>query len=112
LSQTVKDLDYLRVEELELRPLAALLGITLGSAVALFAGLSMTLSVFWLLPEFHDRLAGEFRPLYLAVAWAATLSICAAAAFYAETKRLAWRLPAKLLLAMALVAICVAYWPK
>jgi MFS superfamily sulfate permease-like transporter len=112
LHQTVKDLDDLLTKELELRPLAALLGITLGSAVALFAGLGMTLTVFWLLPEFHDRLAGEFRPLYTAVAWAATLSVCAAAAFYAEIRRLAWRLPAQLILAVALVAICLAYWPK
>jgi hypothetical protein len=95
-----------------LRPLAALLGITLGSAVALFAGLAMTLTVFLLLPEFKERLSGEFRPLYAAVAWAAMLSVCAAVAFYAETKRLKWRLSAELALAAALIGICLTYWPK
>ena len=46
-----------------MRPLAALLGIVMGSSVALLAGLVMTLLVFLLLPEFRERLAPEFRPL-------------------------------------------------
>ena len=54
-----------------MRPWATLLGVVMGSAVALFVGLAMTLVVYLLLPEFHDRLAGEFRPLLAAVAWAA-----------------------------------------
>jgi hypothetical protein len=95
-----------------LRPLAALIGITLGSAVAMFAGLGMTLVVFWLLPEYQARLAGEFRPLYMAVAWTGSLSLIAAGAFYTETQRLSWRWPARLLLATMIVAIAMAYWPK
>ena len=44
----------------------------------------MTLLVFLLLPEFHDRLAGEFRPLLQAIAWAALLTAASAAASWAS----------------------------
>ena len=51
-----------------MQPLVALIGIVMGSSVALFAGLVMTLVVFLLLPEYRDRLSGEFQPLLAAVA--------------------------------------------
>ncbi len=46
-----------------MQPLVALLGIVMGSSVALLAGLAMTLAVFLLMPEFQERLSGEYvRP--------------------------------------------------
>lgn len=94
-----------------MRPLATLLGIVLGSSVALFAGLAMTLVVYLLLPEFHDRLAGEFRPLLAAVAWTAGLAGVAALAFAGELKGLPWRRVAQGGLAVVLLAFGWAYWP-
>lgn len=94
-----------------MRPLTALLGIVLGSAVAIFAGLSMTLVVYLLLPEYRDRLSGEFAPLLRAIGWTAVLSGAAAAAFVAELRQR----PARRLLLLVLLAIiglfAWVYWP-
>jgi hypothetical protein len=83
----------------------------MGSAVALLSGLVMTLLVFLLLPEFHDRLAGEVGPLLQAVAWAALLTAASAAAFVGEIRGRSWRRPAQLILLVALLGIGWRYWP-
>ena len=95
-----------------MRPLGALLGIVLGSSVALLAGLLMTLLVFLLLPEFRERLSGEFLPLLQAVAWAMLLVGISAAAFIGELRSRRWRILAQLGLVAALTGVAWRYWPK
>lgn len=94
-----------------MQPLAALFGIIMGSSVALLAGLIMTLLVFLLLPEFHERLAGEFRPLLQAIAWAALLTVTSAAAFIAQIKVRSWRMPAAGAMFAAVILVGWYYWP-
>lgn len=94
-----------------MQPLAALIGIVMGSSVALLAGLIMTLLVFLLLPEFHERLSGEFRPLLQAIAWAVLLVGTSAAAFLGQVRQKGWRMPAALLMAAAVVLVGWNYWP-
>jgi hypothetical protein len=94
-----------------MQPLVALLGIVMGSSVALLAGLSMTLLVFLLLPGFQERLSGEYVPLLRAVAWAVLLTGTSAAAFVGQLKAKRWRLAAQLSLVMALGLVARAYWP-
>lgn len=94
-----------------MQPLAALFGIIMGSSVALLAGLIMTLLVFLLLPEFHERLSEEFRPLLQAIAWAVLLTATSALAFWAQMKRHLWRWPAALAMTAALLAVGWNYWP-
>jgi hypothetical protein len=95
-----------------MRPLAALLGIVMGSAVALFGGLVLTLVVFLLLPEFRDELSAEFLPLLQAIAWAALLAAAAVAAFVGEIRHRAWRYGAMLATVVALLGIGWRYWPS
>jgi len=83
----------------------------MGSAVALFCGLVMTLLVFLMLPEFRDRLAGEFGPLLQAVAWAALLTAASAGAFLGEIRGRPWRRPVQLIMLAALLGIGWRYWP-
>ena len=83
----------------------------MGSAVALLCGLVMTLLVFLLLPEFHDRLAGEFSPLLQAIAWAALLSTAAGAAFLGEIRSKSWRRPAQLFALVVMLGVGWRYWP-
>jgi hypothetical protein len=83
----------------------------MGSAVALFVGLAMTLVVYLLLPEFHDRLAGEFGPLLSAVAWAAALVAVSALAFAGELKGWPRRHLVQAGLALLLLAFGWSYWP-
>lgn len=94
-----------------MQPLVVLIGIVMGSAVALLAGLVMVLVVFLFLPEFRERLSGEFVPLMQAIAWAALLTGAAVAAFLGQLKVRPWRMPAKLALAAALLLIGWNYWP-
>jgi hypothetical protein len=94
-----------------MQPLTALIGIVMGSSIALLAGLSMTLVVFLMLPEYRDRLAGEFPALLQAIAWAVLLVATSVAAFLGQLKRLAWRGPAQVALAAAILLVGWAYWP-
>jgi hypothetical protein len=93
------------------QPLVALIGIVMGSSVALFAGLFMTLLVFLLLPEFHDRLAGEFKPLLQAIAWAALLTAASVAAFLGQLQVRPWRGYAHLALLATVFLVGWSYWP-
>ena len=94
-----------------MQPIAALFGIVMGSSVALLAGLIMTLLVFLLLPEFHERLSGEFRPLAQAIAWAVLLVATSAAAFLGQVRKTPWRVPAALALLAAVALVGWSYWP-
>lgn len=95
-----------------MRPLAALLGILLGSAAAIFVGLALTLVVYLLLPEYRDRLAGEFPPLLRAVLASGLLSAAAAAAFVGELRGRPWRRIALAVLGLALAGFVAYYWPR
>ena len=94
-----------------MQPLVVIIGVIMGSSVALLAGLAMTLAVFLLLPGFHERLAGEFQPLLQAIAWAVLLTAASAAAFMGQLRLRPWRMPAKLALAGALLLVGWSYWP-
>ena len=95
-----------------MRPLAVLLGVVMGSAVALCGGLVLTLLVFLLLPEFRDELSGEFVPLLQAIAWAALLAATSVAAFVGEIRQRSWRAGAMVATAVALLGIGWRYWPS
>jgi hypothetical protein len=95
-----------------MKPLAALLGVLMGSLVAMFVDSAMTMTVYLLLPEYHDRLAGEQGPLLKAVVWTACLSSVAALAFLGEIRGRRWRWGVQLVLACLLAAFAMAYWPR
>ncbi len=94
-----------------MRPLAALLGVVMGSSVALLAGLTMTLAVFLLMPDMQERLSGEYPSLLRAIAWAILLAVTSAAAFMGQLKQKPWRIVAKLSLVAALLLVGWNYWP-
>jgi hypothetical protein len=94
------------------QPLVALIGVVMGSSVALFTGLVMTGVVFLLMPEYHDRLAGEFGPLLQAIAWAALLVGVSVAAFLGQLKLKPWRPLAHLGLVAAVLLVGWNYWPS
>jgi hypothetical protein len=94
-----------------MRPLAVLLGIVMGSAVALCGGLVLVYLVFLLLPEFRDELSAEFVPLLQAIAWAGLLAATSVAGFIGEIRLRAWRRGAQLATVVALLGIGWRYWP-
>jgi low temperature requirement protein LtrA len=94
-----------------MRPMAVLIGIIMGSAVALTASLTMSAIVFLLLPEYSARLASERLPLLKALLWAWSLTGVAAASFVGELRGRRWRYAAQVLLAAMLAALGWLYWP-
>ena len=94
-----------------MKPLTVLLGIVLGSAVAMAVSFGMTGIVFMLLPEYSARLAGESIPLFKALAWSWSLALVAAASFIGELKSRSWRRPAQALLLALLAMLAWRYWP-
>jgi hypothetical protein len=93
------------------RPLAVLIGIIMGSAVALTASLSMSAIVFLLLPEYHERLAPERWPLEKGLLWAWGLTAVGVASFLGEIGQRRWRFMPQVALAAMLTALLVIYWP-
>jgi uncharacterized membrane protein AbrB (regulator of aidB expression) len=94
-----------------MKPLTVLLGIVLGSALALAVSLAMTGVVFMLLPEYSARLQGEKLPLLKALAWSWSIAALAGASFIGELRGQAWRLPAQALLVLLLAMLAWRYWP-
>jgi hypothetical protein len=94
-----------------MRPMAVLIAIITGSAVAMTASLSMSAIVFFLLPEYSARLAPERLPLLKGLAWSLSLTLVGGASFIGELRDRRWRYPAQLLLAAMLIALGVLYWP-
>ncbi len=95
-----------------MRPLTALLGILMGSAVALATGLLMTWIVILFLPEEEARFAPEHAALLRAIAVFTLFAATSAASFYGELRERPWRMAAH---GGTLVMLGVAvwmYWPK
>ena len=91
--------------------MAVLIGIIMGSAVALTVSLTMSAIVFMLLPEYSARLASERLPLLRALLWAWSLTGVAATSFIGELRGRRWRYGAQVLLAAMLAALGWLYWP-
>ena len=94
-----------------MKPLAALLGIVMGSAVALAVCLGMTGIVFLLLPEYSARLAGEHAPLLKGLFWSWSLAGVSAASFVGELRHRQWRHLTHGALLILLVLLGWLYWP-
>ena len=94
-----------------MRPMAVLVGIIMGSAIALTASLTMSAIVFLLLPEYWARLASERWPLIKGLLWAWSLTAVAAASFIGELRGRSWRFGTQAVLAAMLTALGWIYWP-
>lgn len=95
-----------------MRPLTVLLGIVMGSAIAVAVSLSMTGVVFLLIPEYAERVRAETPSLLIGLAWSWTLVTLAAASFIGEIKMRAWRHYTQLLLVAAVSWLMWNYWPR
>jgi hypothetical protein len=91
--------------------MAVLVGIIMGSAIALTASLTMSAIVFLLLPEYWARLASEGWPLIKGLLWAWSLTAVASASFIGELRGRSWRFGTQAVLAAMLTALGWIYWP-
>lgn len=95
-----------------MRPLAVLIGIVMGSSVAIALGLGMVLIIFLILSGEHAELEAEFGPLLRATGLFVALGACAAASFLGELKAARWRFYAFAALAGTLALVTWTYWPQ
>ena len=95
-----------------MKPLAVILGIITGSAVALAVSLGLTAVVFVLLPEYAARISAERAPLLTGLAWSWSLAALAGGSFFGELRGARWRRPCQLLLLIVLAALAWRYWPR
>jgi uncharacterized BrkB/YihY/UPF0761 family membrane protein len=96
-----------------MRPLAVLIGIVMGSAFALFTGLSLTWVTLLFVPKDEaGELFGEQNTLVLAIGIFALVALVSAVSFYGQLRERRWRPAAH---AATLLCLCGAvwlYWPK
>jgi hypothetical protein len=95
-----------------MRPLTALLGILMGSAVALATGLLMTWIVILFLPAEEARFAPEHAALMRAIAVFTLFSAASAGSFYGELRERRWRAAAHGTTLLMLGVAVWMYWPK
>jgi len=94
-----------------MRPWNVVLGIIMGSAVALSVALGMTAIVFLLLPEYATRLAPERWPLFKGILLSWSLAALAGGSFIGELRQRRWRLPLQGALMLMLATLLWIYWP-
>jgi hypothetical protein len=95
-----------------MRPLAALLAILTGSALALTIGLVLTFITILFLPAEEARFAPEHPALLKAIAVFGVFSAIAGASLYAEMRERKWAQAAHLATLAAFAVAVWAYWPK
>jgi hypothetical protein len=94
-----------------MRPMAVLIAIIMGSAIALTVSLTMSAVVFLLLPEYSARLASERVPLLKALLWGWSLTAVSVSSFIGELRGRRWRYGTQGLLAAMLATLGWVYWP-
>jgi len=95
-----------------MRPLTVLIGIIMGSSVAIALGLGMVLIVFLILAGERPQLREEFGPLLIAVALFTVLSGLAVVAFLGNLRQRSWRSVANVGLCGGLLLLSWIYWPR
>jgi VIT1/CCC1 family predicted Fe2+/Mn2+ transporter len=94
-----------------MRPLSVLIGIVMGSAIALTVSLTMSGIVYLLLPEYYGRLASERLPLLRGLLWSWGLAAVSVTCFIGELRGRRWRFGPELLLAAMIAVLLYTYWP-
>jgi hypothetical protein len=95
-----------------MRPLTVLLGIIMGSSVAIALGLGMVLIVFLILLGERPELREEFGPLMLGIVLFAVLSALSVASFMGSLRERPWRRVAMAGLWSAMLVVGWIYWPR
>ena len=94
-----------------MRPFAVIIGILMGSLVAIAFSLGVVAFIFWLLEGDHARLADEMPMLLRSSGIFASLAAFAVAAFVGVLRARPWRFPVLGLLWAGLLATGWYYWP-
>lgn len=92
-------------------PFTIILGILLGSLVAIAFGLAVVGLIFWFIQDDSPRVAQETPMLLRSAAIFAGLAAAAAWGFWGTLRRRRWRYPVLAVLWAGLLATGWYYWP-
>jgi hypothetical protein len=81
-STTGQSKKFTSPETLEMRPLTVIVGILLGSCLAISVSLAGVLFVYFVLGDKYPRLQQEFQPLLAAILIFSAMTIISGASFY------------------------------
>ena len=95
-----------------MRPLAALLAILAGSAIALATGLLLTWVVILFLPAEEARFAPEQGTLVRAVVVFTAFAVVTSGSFYAQQRERRWRRAAHAATVATFCLVVWLYWPR
>ena len=95
-----------------MRPLTVLLGIIMGSSVAMGVSLAMTAIVFVLLGDQSTRFQHEGGPLLRGLLWSWGAIALSVSAFYGEIRQRPWRNWAKIAVCGLLLVVGLVFWPR
>lgn len=94
-----------------MRPFGILLGVFLGSCVAIFAGLAIVCFTFWVIMDDYPRLEAELPLLMLATAMFGGCSALGGMGMWGHLRRAAWRWAPLCLFWASLVGVGAYFWP-
>ena len=94
-----------------MRPFGILLGIFLGSCVAIFAGLAIVCLTFWVIMEDYPRLEAELPLLLLATGMFGGCSVFGALGMWGHLRGAAWRWAPLGLFWLSLAGVGAYFWP-
>ena len=94
-----------------MRPFVVILGIILGTLVAIAFGLVTVLFIFWLLQDENPRFSAELVPLVQSSVIFTVLAATAAVGFLATLRGEPWRYAVLALLWVGLGLTGWLYWP-
>jgi hypothetical protein len=95
-----------------MRPLTVLLGIIMGSSVAMAVSLAMTAIVFVLLGDSAARYRNDGAPLLRGLIWSWSAVAISVTAFYGMVHGRPWRAWAASAVFLMLAIIGLVFWPR
>lgn len=95
-----------------MRPLTVLLGIIMGSSVAMAVSLAMTAIVFVLLGDAAARYRSDGGPLLRGLLWSWSAVAITVTAFYGMVRERPWRGWAASAVFLMLAVIGLVFWPR
>lgn len=95
-----------------MRPLTVLLGIIMGSSVAMAVSLAMTAIVFLLLGDAAARYRHDGAPLLRGLLWSWSAMAISVTAFYGMVRQRPWRAWAAGAVFLMLAVIGLVFWPR
>lgn len=94
-----------------MRPFGILLGVFLGSCVAIFAGLAIVCFTFWVIMDDYPRLEAELPLLVVATAMFGGCSVLGGMAMWGHLSRAPWRWAPLFLFWASLAGVGAYFWP-